>query len=105
MASNTEVDLESEKLIFHYKKLIENISKSEFDELIKNLKMTFSDKDNNLISKTDYLWREIQNNKFEFDLRKLLKLEIEKITKQELIDFYNEVFVKNPSKISFRVSY
>ena len=60
-------------------------------------------KDENLMGRTNRLWKEIVLNSLDFDRKAKLLEAIEKITLSDINDLFKDVFIKNPKFLSIQV--
>jgi insulysin len=81
--------------IQNYFEIIKNLEESEFAKNVKSLIAKKLEKDKNLTQQTTHLFKEIVTKQYKFDRKEELVKEIEKLTRNDLIEFYQQNFLSD----------
>lgn len=76
---------------------IETMTDEEFKSNIDAVCQTFREKDKNIGEESSKYWNVLQNKTYMFKRLKLVANEVEKITKQQVLEFHDEFFKKEGS--------
>ena len=97
------MNLEVDKVIATLRDKIMSISEDKLQEIKTSLKNELHSKDTNLKERTSKIWSEIVINSFDFNRREKLSQEILKITKNDLLESYDNIFIDKPQKLSIQI--
>jgi len=81
------------KFIRDFRINLEKLSNKEFDEIRKSCILVLMTKFNNVRELSDYLLKQMMCNYFKFDLREILCERYKKLTKYDLIQFYDNKLI------------
>lgn len=86
------------------KDYLTKLTDEEFLMYKESLRVLKCEKPKKLINKSHEYWTEIMLNYYNFDRRTVELEALKDITKQDIIDTFNEYFVTNKRKLSIRIS-
>jgi insulysin len=103
-----KIDLKIEEVIPVMRKKIEQTSKKKFQKTKHHVYYKLTRKDSSLKDRTNRIWGEMISRRRYFDIRRIVNYFIkvnEKsfLKKQNILDFFDEVFTKSLKKISVQV--
>ena len=81
-----------------------NLTDEEFKTYKESLRVLKCEKPKKLINKSHEYWSEIMLNFYNFDKRTIEVEALKNVTKQDMIDTFNEYFVLNKRKLSLRIT-
>lgn len=81
-----------------------NLTDEEFKTYKESLRVLKCEKPKKLINKSQEYWSEIMLNYYNFDKRAVEVEALKNVTKQDIVDTFNEYFVVNKRKLSLRIS-
>lgn len=93
---SNEISLVLNKL----KKRIEFMDNEKISSIKNSFNVLLDNKEMSLKERSDRAWNEIYDGIYDFDFKTKSRIIFEKITKQDLIDFYNNVFIRNINRVS-----
>ena len=86
------------------KNYLVNLTDEEFKTYKESLRVLKCELPKKLINKSNEFWSEIMLNYYNFDKRTIELEALKDVTKQDIIDLFNEYFVNNKRKLSLRIS-
>lgn len=98
-----KLNLEIDKVLALVKAKIEDLSKFKLSELKEVLRFELNKRDNNLKQKSDFIWKQIYELSPDFEVNETVRHELKGITIKEVKDFFENVFIIKPRKLSIHV--
>lgn len=97
IASGQQLELETQTFLSSYSQQLSKMPAKEFNQHKAALLSRLFEKDNSLAEKNDRFWREIDRENYSFDTREELAKEINKLTPETFLGFY-QALVKSQGK-------
>lgn len=97
------MNLEIDKVISSLREKITALSQDKLNEIKTSISNELHSKDTNLKYRTTKVWNEIVMNSLDFDRKDKLLEEIVVISKKDLIDSYDNIFIDKPKKLSIQI--
>lgn len=92
-----------EEFLFKFFEIISNKSEVQFQNIFKNLGQNCLNKDQDLNSLCDRLWEEIYAGSYDYEKNDRYHEKLKKITKLDIIQFFQKVFKISNKKISLQL--
>jgi secreted Zn-dependent insulinase-like peptidase len=97
------MNLEIDYVISSLRDKIYGIPDSKFKEVVSSIQNELFKKDTNLKERSKKVWSEIQLNTLDFKRKDKLLEEVTKITKSNIIDAFDYIFIDKPQKLSIQI--
>jgi secreted Zn-dependent insulinase-like peptidase len=94
---------ELDKIINDLIERIESMEAKELEKFREYIRGELNLEDSNLNERTSRAWNELYENTFEFNYKESLLKELNKITKNDLIEFTRLIFISQPKKLSVQL--
>lgn len=97
------MDKEIDKVILLVKTALDELQDDKLKTFKKTIKGQLLKRDINISERTQKVWNEIIENTLDFDRVNKLIHEIDNITKQDLVSFFQKTFIDSPNKLSIQI--
>jgi secreted Zn-dependent insulinase-like peptidase len=97
------MNLEIDTVISSLRDKIYGIPDSKFKEVVASIQNELFKKDTNLKERSNKVWSEIFLNTLDFKRKEKLLDEVNKITKSNIIDAFDYIFIDKPQKLSIQI--
>jgi secreted Zn-dependent insulinase-like peptidase len=97
------MNLEIDKVINKLSEKVNSLEEGKLKEMINSIKSELQKRDTNLKERTFRVWNEVLHNSQDFNRKENLEKEISKITKKDIVDTFNSVFIDEPQKLSIQI--
>jgi len=84
--------------IISFTKTLNELQEEDFNTFVNSTIALLQEKDKNLSQETNRWWSEIIQNSYRYDKEKFIVAELQKLTKKDLIFFFNERFLPQGAK-------
>ena len=103
--SINEMNIDIDKVLLIIKSKIANMTDSEFELVVKNVKKELTVRENTLKERANIAWREIINGENNFERKKEMIEEIDSgyHSIEEMREMFEDIFIENPKKISIQL--
>jgi secreted Zn-dependent insulinase-like peptidase len=98
-----DMNLEIDNILWRLRDKVISLTEPKFKEVVFSIKSELKKKEMNMKERTNRIWAEIQLNTLDFSRREKLMQEISKITKNDLVEFFDNIFIDNPQKLSIQI--
>jgi insulysin len=99
----SEMNLEIDNILWRLRDKIISLTEPKFKEVVFSIKSELKKREMNMKERTNRIWTEINLNTLDFSRREKLSQEISKISKNDLIEFFDNIFIDNPQKLSIQI--
>ena len=98
--STDEIIKRTELFIDEFKSVIDNITEQNFSKYIESCTTNLNNPFSNLSDETEYYFTQFEQNYELFDIDDILEKIYSTITKNDIVDFYNNMFIINRKSIA-----
>jgi insulysin len=98
-----EMNLEIDKILYRLREKITSLPDNKFKEVINSIKNELFKKDTNLRERSRRIWMEIFQNSLDFTRKDKLIENISKITKSDILETFDDIFIDKPQKLSIQL--
>jgi len=98
-----EMNLEIDTVISSLRDKIYAIPDAKIKEVVASIQNELFKKDTNLKERSNKIWSEIFLNTLDFKRKEKLLEEVSKITKSNIIDAFDYIFIDKPQKLSIQI--
>ena len=97
------MNLEIDTVISSLRDKIYGIPDSKFKEVVASIQNELYKKDTNLRERSNKVWSEIYLNSLDFKRKQKLLDEVARLTKANIIDAFDHIFIDKPQKLSIQI--
>ncbi|KAM3136308.1 hypothetical protein pb186bvf_011607 [Paramecium bursaria] len=97
------VNQQMQEFLKQFHTVIKNLNEDQMRDLKLGAKSQLQDKDKSLYEESNYLWAHIKNNNIVLEEREVAIAMIDDITHEDIIEFYEKVFIHKNGKLSLQV--
>lgn len=99
----SSLNFEIDNILASLRDKINSLPENKLNEIITSIENELHKKDTNLKERTKKVWNEIVQNTLDFDRKEQLLKYLTKITKKDILDFFDNIFIDRPHKLSIQI--
>lgn len=97
------MNLEIDKVLSNLRDKISSIRDDKFKEVKTSIINELHKRDTNLKERSKRIWLEVFQNSLDFNRKERLLEEVNKISKKDILDAFDLIFIDRPQKLSIQI--